>query len=559
MITNSEIADLLSLNAKLLELHDGDERRIKTFANAAYMIERLEAPIYEMSDKQVLDIQGIGKMLAAIIAEIIQTGTFADLEKNQSEIPTGVIDLFKVKGLGVKKIKILWHELEIENIADLKTACIQNKIAHVKGFGTKTQDSILVSIAFLEEQKGKLRMDKALQLSEQIKEILEVQYENIQVSGQVANSSEVVNKLTFIIPSDGKNFTIENPLFIKNWTLSNPFKWIGTFDHSETLIEIIFSENSVVDTLISTSNEAHLLTKNESGKTLFSILKKNKFESEEAIYQAFGSAYILPEMRTGNGEFEWVKKHANDDLITWNDLKGTVHNHSTYSDGKHSLRQMAERCQQLGFEYFGIADHSQTASYAQGLQPARVKIQHDEIDFLNSDLTSLKILKGIESDILLDGSLDYEEEILASFDYVVASVHQTLSMDIVKATDRLIKAIENPYTTLLGHPTGRLLLARDGYPFDYKTIIDACAEYNVIMELNASPYRLDLDWRWIPYCIEKGVMISINPDAHEMDGLYDMHYGVAVARKGGLTKNMTFNALNYEEITNHFKNKKPQS
>jgi DNA polymerase (family 10) len=256
-------------------------------------------------------------------------------------------------------------------------------------------------------------------------------------------------------------------------------------------------------------------------------------------------------MREGINEFEWIKKNKNEDLVTWESLKGILHNHSTYSDGQHSLEQMAIYCKELGFEYLGIADHSQSATYASGLLITKVQQQHAEIEQLNKKLSidrPFKILKGIESDILGDGSLDYPDEILASFDYVVASVHSNLTMNQARATERLVRAIENPYTTILGHPTGRLLLSRQGYPIDYKEVIDCCAANGVVIEINASPYRLDLDWRWIEYSIDQNVMLSINPDAHEMQGYHDMHYGIAVARKGGLTKNMTFNAFDLVEM-----------
>jgi DNA polymerase (family 10) len=246
--------------------------------------------------------------------------------------------------------------------------------------------------------------------------------------------------------------------------------------------------------------------------------------------------------------------------VTWDALRGIVHNHSTYSDGKHTLEQMARHCRELGFEYFGIADHSQSATYANGLPVYRIEQQHAEIDRLNETFaaegTAFRVLKGIEADILGDGSLDYPDEVLARFDYVVASVHSNLKMPQERAMQRLIRAVENPYTTILGHPTGRLLLIREGYPVDHRMLIDACAANGVVMELNASPYRLDMDWRWIPYALERGVRISINPDAHEQAGFQDMHYGVAVARKGGLTADMTFNALGLEEMNTYLRNRK---
>ncbi|HCB46883.1 MAG TPA: DNA polymerase/3'-5' exonuclease PolX, partial [Algoriphagus sp.] len=255
-------------------------------------------------------------------------------------------------------------------------------------------------------------------------------------------------------------------------------------------------------------------------------------------------------------EVSLAKEQKIPTLLEEKDLKGILHNHSTYSDGKHSLRQMAEYCKELGYEYLGISDHSRTASYAGGLEIEKVQKQHEEIDQLNKELAPFKIFKGIESDILGDGSLDYPEDVLKSFDFIVSSVHSILNMDIKRATKRLLTAIENPYTTILGHPTGRLLLRREGYPIDHKTIIDACAKNKVVIEINANPWRLDLDWRWVRYAMDQGVMLSINPDAHEMDGYADMKYGVLVGRKGGLTKEMTLNALSLKEIQEYFDHKK---
>jgi DNA polymerase (family X) len=280
---------------------------------------------------------------------------------------------------------------------------------------------------------------------------------------------------------------------------------------------------------------------------------KENYTSEVAIYEAYEKPYILPELR--DGLFE-DKYDSNVSLIELKDLKGILHNHSTYSDGIDTLETMAKYCKELGYEYLGICDHSQAAFYAEGMKPEKVLAQHAEIEKLNKALFPFKILKGVESDILNDGSLDYEEDILKQFDFIVASVHSNLKMDEAKANERLIKAIENPYTSILGHPTGRLLLSRQGYPIDHKKIIDACAANNVVIELNAHPWRLDIDWRWIPYCLEKGVKISINPDAHQKMGYHDMYYGVNVARKGLLTKDQCLNAMGLEAIEQFFKAKK---
>jgi DNA polymerase (family 10) len=277
---------------------------------------------------------------------------------------------------------------------------------------------------------------------------------------------------------------------------------------------------------------------------------------ESGIYASLGLQYIEPELREGLTEVSSAKENKIPKLIELSDLKGILHNHSTYSDGMNSLKEMAEYCKELGYEYLGICDHSQSAFYAQGLKPDRVFEQHAEIDLLNKQLFPFRVFKGIESDILNDGSLDYSDDVLKSFDFIVASVHSNLKMNEEKATARLLKAIENPFTTILGHPTGRLLLSRPGYPIDHKKIIDACAANGVIIELNAHPYRLDIDWRWIPYCLERGVKISINPDAHEKSGYHDMYFGTFVARKGMLSKEMCLNSLSLTEIESYFLSRK---
>jgi DNA polymerase (family 10) len=302
------------------------------------------------------------------------------------------------------------------------------------------------------------------------------------------------------------------------------------------------SEKTFGNTLLrTTASEAHL------ARLVEGFGWKESLEgSETEIYAQIGYAFPEPELR--EEDWETRPRPETSKLITEADLRGILHNHSTWSDGTHSLEEMARYCKELGYEYLGICDHSRSAFYANGLSIERVAEQHREIDQLNEKLAPFRILKGIESDILTDGSLDYPDDILDTFDLVVASVHSVFKMDEAKATTRLIRAIEHPATTILGHPTGRLLLSRPGYPIDHRKVIDACAANDVILELNANPYRLDLDWRWIPYALDKGVMISINPDAHRKEGYHDLHFGVRVARKGGLTKEMTYNALSLAEM-----------
>ncbi|MBC7913630.1 MAG: DNA polymerase/3'-5' exonuclease PolX, partial [Pyrinomonadaceae bacterium] len=282
-----------------------------------------------------------------------------------------------------------------------------------------------------------------------------------------------------------------------------------------------------------------------------------KVRTEPEVFANAGIPYIEPELREGRNEFSLAESGKLPELLKWDDLKGLLHNHSTWSDGVNTLEEMALFCRdELKLQYLGISDHSKSAFYAKGLYEEQVLAQHQEIDTLNQKLNGFKIFKGIESDILFDGSLDYSPEILATFDFVVASIHSVFKMSEEKATNRLITAIENPYTTILGHPSGRLLLSRSGYRVDFKKVIDACAANGVVIEINANPLRLDIDWRWHQNALEKGVMLSVNPDAHSNNGFYDTHFGLLAARKGGVSAANCLNALSLEEITGYFSTRK---
>ncbi len=559
-MSNSDIVETIELTAKLLELHNEDEFKIKTFTNAAYNLDKYVGDLAQLDFPQLTQIQGVGKMMAGKILEMVSTGQLRDTQDLLAKTPEGVLEMFKIKGLGAKKIKVLWNELGLDNLNDLQIACENGSISKVKGFGGKTEESILESLKFIQSQAGKLRMNKAVILAEIILQELTKSFAKVEISGEVRRQTETVDTLTFLaVYADTlPNFAAEG--FIKDEKMSSPFVWRGKYLENKITVEIryVLDNELFSKQFVYTAHENHLKHRNENGASLLSIglgggltVGLTQDKAEEEIYTKFGIPYIIPEMREGVNEFDWIKKNSNDDLVTWDSLRGILHNHSTYSDGQHSLEAMATYCKELGFEYLGIADHSQSATYASGLLITKVQQQHAEVEQLNKKLSldrPFKILKGIESDILGDGSLDYPDEVLASFDYVVASVHSNLTMNEARATERLVRAIENKYTTILGHPTGRLLLSRKGYPIDYKEVINCCAANGVVIEINASPYRLDLDWRWIQYALEQNVMLSINPDAHEMLGYHDMHYGVATARKGGLTSKMTFNALSLVEM-----------
>lgn len=560
-MTNADIIDSLDLTARLMELHNEDPFRTRAFSGAAFSLEKVTDDLTEQSVADLIKLPGIGKTVATKIRELIDTGHLTELDDLLAQTPPGVLDMFRIKGLGVKKVKTLWHELGLETLRDLRQASETGRVAAIKGFGEKMQQNILDNLNFLDSQSGKVRMDKADRLALQLRDDL-AQLGRVEVSGQVRRRSIEVDTVELLVESDEplavQTYLNKQPGLTQDIPASSPFAWRGKADGTDVQVAIITYPASQFDQqlFVRSATEAHLSETGPTGKTLLqSALNASAGSTEETIYAQAGLPFVVPEMRENEQAFTWSQRHQPDELITWDDLRGTVHNHSTWSDGKHTLRQMADYARELGLQYFGIADHSQTASYAGGLTPERVAQQQVEIDGINAEYKAagldFRILKGIESDILGDGSLDYTDDVLASFDYVVASVHQTLNMTEEKATARLLRAIENPYTTILGHPTGRLLLAREGYPLDFRAIIDACAANRVVIEINASPYRLDIDWRWIDYAMNRGVLLSINPDAHDMRGLLDMHYGVYAARKGGLTRSMTFNALTLDELNRY--------
>ena len=529
---NKEIAAAFKLIAQLMELHAENPFKIKSYANAAFKIERLEASLKDLSLDEINGIEGIGKSIGAKIGELLLSGSFKDLEILFEKTPVGVVEMLSIKGVGPKKIGVLWKELQVETMGELLYACHENRLVELSGFGTKTQDSIKKSIEFKIANKGRFHFSGAEIIAKKILDELKKRYKDLPIAltGSIRRKCEIIESVDILVGEERLTISLpENELGIKvNFHFCKP----------EAFYTRLFE---------TTASEKHL----EALKLLGFNAEKN-YASEQDIYHELGLQYIEPEFREGLNEIEKAKTGSLPDLIKLSDLKGIIHVHTTYSDGMHTLKQMAERCRDLGYQYLGITDHSQSAFYANGLKHDRIVAQHQEIDALNKAMAPFKIFKGIESDILNDGSLDYPDEVLQSFDFVIASIHSNLKMDEQKATQRLIRAIENPYTTILGHLTGRLLLSREGYPVDHAAVIDACAKHQVIIELNAHPYRLDIDWRWINYALEKGVKISINPDSHKMEGYADMQYGVNVARKAGLTADMTFNAQSLIAIEEYF-------
>lgn len=545
------------LAAALMELHEANPFKIRNYTNAVFALEKAELPDDEINDKQLMAV-GLSENMAQKAQAIMATGSFDELEELKSQTPEGVIEMLNIKGIGAKKVRALWQDLGITSLYELAEACRSGKVAELKGFGEKTQTAIIEQIQFMEANAEKWHYADTEPMVARLLQLVQekVAYVQVAVTGQVARCLEVIDLLQLTVAVTDFELAFNqwinaNPAIETDLTACSPFAWRGWLLDESTRMKLIAAEIKWVmptrftaATLKNSATPAHL-----NGLGIPELLKRqSNFVAVQEIYEALGLPFVPPEMREGTFEIELAKANQLPQLVELQDLKGILHNHSTYSDGKHTLLQMAEAARAMGCEYFGIADHSVSAYYANGLSIERVQRQHEEIDQLNVQLSPFKILKGIESDILADGSLDYPDEVLATFDYVVASIHSGLKMDKAKATRRLLHAIENPYTTILGHPTGRLLLRREGYPIDYEEIILACAEHRVVIEINANPWRLDLDWRLVHRAIEAGCLLSINPDAHETDGLYDMRYGLLVARKGGAESRHILNAFSLTEI-----------
>lgn len=559
---NRSIIKQLKLQAALMELHDENSFKIRGYQNAIFHLDKLDTSLADLSLNELEGIEGIGKGIAGTINEIVTIGTSQALDELIQNTPEGIIELLDMKGIGPKKIKVLWKELGIESGHELKEAANSGLVAKLKGFGEKTQQSIIDALVFKEANANKLHYAEAELIADELINYLNELGIRSSYCGGMRRKLEVIEKIELLVisPDFDETETLINAAahLTQDLQKSGPIKWMGQFKEYQTSICFIFSKaaDETKHQLLYSASSRHLGTPVIEQQTIRSLILKESFASEKDFYASIDMDFIAPELREGVFEIEAAKHNKLPKLVEMNDLKGILHNHSTYSDGKHSLREMAMYCKELGYEYLGMCDHSKSAFYANGLNEDRIVQQHQEIDELNKELAPFKIFKGIESDILYDGQLDYDEEVLASFDFIVASIHSQLKMNKQKATQRLLKAIENPYTTILGHPTGRLLLRREGYPIDHQAVIDHCAQYGVVIEINANPWRLDLDWRWVHYAIEKGVKLSINPDAHEKNGYHDMKFGLLTGRKGGLTAEMTFNALPLSAIEEHFASRK---
>ena len=527
-----------------MELHGENTFKIRSYQNAYRNLRKLDTPLSTLTDAELEALPGVGKAIQGKIRELLTEGRMATLERYRSVTPGGVQELLQVKGLGPKKVKVIWKELGAESVGELLYACIENRLIELKGFGAKTQASIQQKLEYFQQSKDKFHyatLDReAARLLPLLRAALPAA--RIERTGALRRGTDVVDHIDLLVSDTAEPTALwRDDLLLKG-------ERAGEWQHARSAENYPVRLRWVAPTDFGSAQFLHTGSVEflDAFREHYPQVALGGHAEEAAIFEGAALPVVPPALRERAWGLELAAADRLPELLEATDIKGVVHAHTTYSDGVNSLRDMAEACIARGYAYLVLTDHSQSAFYANGLKPSRVRAQWKEVDALNAELAPFRIFKSIESDIKADGSLDYDAELLAGFDCIIASVHSNLNMEEAKATQRLLTAIANPYTTILGHPTGRLLLSRRGYPIDHQAVIDACAAHGVAIELNANPYRLDLDWSWIPYALEQGVRISVNPDAHSVAGIDDIRHGVTAARKGGLTRAMCLNALDTE-------------
>lgn len=538
---NYQIADTFALLAKIMDIHGENSFKTKTYANAAFQIEKLPMQLADMDAVSIAAQKGIGAATAQKIAELLQTGSLSILNDYIAKTPAGVIEMLSIKGLGPKKIHTVWKEMGIETIGELEYACNENRLTLYKGFGEKTQHNVAEAIRFYLNQQGWFLFQQAAEIAQQFLQLLQTQLPNYStvITGSLRRQMETVDSIDLLTTADAEDvMQLLQPLDALTLTEEQPGGLRYQISNGPQLVIHTTSTDTWGHALLTTTGPDAFCN------SILASLTSTNFATEEALFTAAQQAFVLPAFRDlPQDVLNTTAIIDSEDLIQPNDIKGLIHSHSVWSDGSNSIREMAEAAKAQGLEYLVISDHSKSAGYANGLNEERIMQQHAEIDLLNKQLAPFKIFKSIECDILNDGSLDYSDAVLNSFDLVIASVHSNLKMTEEKAMQRLLTAIAHPATTILGHMTGRLLLSRAGYPVNYDAIIEACAKHHVCIELNAHPRRLDIDWRWIPAAVDKGVLISINPDAHAVEGFADTRYGVLAAQKGMLRKQQNLSSF----------------
>ncbi|MDQ6625663.1 MAG: DNA polymerase/3'-5' exonuclease PolX [Verrucomicrobiota bacterium] len=566
------IADTLEKIATLLELKGENPFKIRAYTNAARSLETWGGNSAALADEETLArIPGIGKGIALVIKELVETGSSKFYEQIRGEFPPTILELFTLSGLGAKKIKALHEQLQVSSIAELKAACENDRVAALPGFGKTTQEKLCRAIGDRAKHAGSFQLGAIAAEAETLQNDLRALDDALHVciAGSYRRRKEIVRDLDFIVATNAPDVItaafVAHPLvesvIVKGATKTSVRLRSGI---QCDLRVVTNAEYPFALNYFTGSKEHNVTVRNRAlqrGWTLNEYriapapidpeAKKKRKEAatipevrdEADLYRSLELDYIPPELRENCGEFDAAATGKLPRLIELENLRGTFHCHTTASDGRNSLEEMAAAAEELGLQYLGIADHSRSSVQAYGLDEARLRAQVADIRRLNKGRTDFRIFAGLECDILRDGSLDFSDEVLAELDYVVASIHSAFNLPEVEMTRRIIKAISNPYVTFLAHPTGRLLLKREPYAIDIPAIIEAAAETGTWIEINAAPKRLDLDWRWWPLAKEKGVKCVINPDAHRVERLQELVFGVGVARKGWLTKADVMNCL----------------
>jgi DNA polymerase (family 10) len=551
--TAAEIADLLEEIGHRAAFEAGNPYKAKAYVRAASSLRRLVRPLHELIAEGALQtIPGVGAAIAKRIESLHQGGTDESLERMRQKLPAGLLGLLAIPRLRPDTILKLHNLLGVTSREDLEAACREGRVAATKGLGSVLERKILQGLTIASEGEGRLRMNQAQAILEQtIAELrrLRPALRRITIAGDLRRACELVSDLR-LIAVDPKAVETTEERFGRLALHTCPAARFGA-----VLLQATGNKRHI-EQLTALARKKRLALGPDS---LQSGARKMSTPREQDIYKALGLAFIPPELREGTDEIERAGKGGLPELVTMKDLRGVLHLHTDFSDGVNTLEEMAEGARERGYSYLGVADHSQSAHYAGGLQLGEIKAQHEMADSLNRRYRGrFRILKGIESDILVDGALDYTPDVLERFDFVVASVHSRFRLSREEQTRRIIAAVANPYTTALGHLTGRQLLRRPGYDVDVEAILKACAVHGVAVEINGNPWRLELDWRWHRKALEYGCMLSINPDAHSIAELDVKKWGVAVARKGGIPKENVLNAMSLDRMLTHLQRRRPQ-
>ncbi len=553
---NSEVVAVLEEIAVLLELSGENPFKARAYENVARRIEGIDERVADLAKEgRLREIQGVGDALEEKITEFVKTGKLKYHEDLRAKFPDTLFELFRIPGLGPKRIKQLYDELGIKSVAELGAAAGGGKLEALPGFGKKLEEKILQGIEFSKEQEGRHLYNLAFEEAKRLKELIESETSTtkVEIAGSLRRCKEIIKDIDILASS-------KDPQALMHRFVNDP-RVERVTGHGETKSSVVLRSGIAADLRVVsepefpyalvyfTGSKEHNVVLRQRAKDRglklneYGLLKGDKnvaCKTEADIYKKLDLPFIPAELREDMGEFE-AKSTPN--LVTMDDVIGLFHCHSKYSDGRNTMAEMAEAAREAGYQYMTMTDHSQSATIANGLKPDRVKKQQAEIDALNKKLKGFHVLKGIESDIRKGGDLDYDDEVLETFDLVIASVHTGQDMTEAEATQRVVKAVENPHTTILGHPTGRLLLARKGFPLNFEKVFDACLANRVAVEINANCHRLDLDWRHVRRAKDRGVMLVIGPDAHSVDGIADMEYGVGVARKGWLGPENLLNCM----------------